>query len=134
LDNESAPADTLQLSAATYNVAETGGHAPITVPFPYTTLFRASVTFATSNGTATAGSDYTAVSQTVSFADGDAANKTVLIPILDDTVFEGDETLNIALTNQKGRATPGSPNKAVLTILDNEKAPAGTLPICPRNL
>ena len=37
-------------------------------------------------GTATAVTDYTAVSQTVSFANGDTANKTVTIPIPDDAV------------------------------------------------
>ena len=78
------------------------------------------------NGTATAGSDYTAVNQTVNFADGDTANKTVAIPILDDTLFEGTRP-SIALSNPTGGATLGSPATAVLTITDNESAPAGTL-------
>ena len=85
------------------------------------------VTFATSNGTATAPSDYTAVTQTVSFANGDTANKTVSIPIIDDTVVEGNETVNLALSNPTGGATLGSPSTAVLTIIDNDTAPAGTL-------
>ena len=85
------------------------------------------VSFATSNGTATAPSDYTAVTQTVSFANGDTANKTVSIPILDDTTVEGNETVNLALTSPTGGATLGSPSTAVLTITDNDAAPAGTL-------
>src|SRR5262249_44723770 len=87
--------------------------------------------FATSNGTATSGSDYAAVSQTVSFADGDAADKTVTIPILDDSFFEGNETVNIALTNPTGGATLGSPSTAVLTITDNETPPAGPVQLGP---
>ena len=82
--------------------------------------------FATSNGTATAGSDYTAVTQTVSFADGDAANKTVAIPILDDMLVEANETVNLTLSSPTGGATLGNPVTAVLTIIDND-APAPTL-------
>src|SRR4030095_15375590 len=59
-------------------------------------------------------------SQTVSFAAGDTANKTVTIPILDDTTFEGNETVNLTLTNPTGGATLGTPSTAVLTITDNE--------------
>src|SRR6185436_13065308 len=71
--------------------------------------------------------DYTAVSQTVSFANGDAADKTVTVPILDDAVYEGDETVNLALTTPTGGATLGSPNTAVLTILENETPPVGAI-------
>ena len=78
------------------------------------------VTFATSNGTATAPSDYTAVTQTVNFANGDIANKTVTIPILNDTSVEPNETVNLALTSPTGGATLGSPSTAVLTIADND--------------
>ena len=48
---------------------------------------------ATSNGTATAGSDYTAVTQTVTFNSGETS-KTVKIPITDDLLNEPDETVN----------------------------------------
>ena len=81
-----------------------------------------SVSFATSNGTATASGDYTAVSQTVSFANGDTANKTISIPIINDTTAEANETVNLTLSNPTGGAI-GSPNPAVLTITDND-APA----------
>src|SRR4030095_16327948 len=84
-------------------------------------------TFATSNDTATAGSDYTAANQTVSFANGDAADKTVTITILDDTTYEGNETVNLALTNPTGGATLGTPSTAVLTITENEPVPSGAL-------
>src|SRR5262249_10176354 len=121
-----------QLSAATYSVAENGGNATITVTRTGGSAGAVGVTFATSNGTATAGSDYTAVNQTVSFANGDTANKTVSIPILDDHIFEGNETVNIALTNPTGGATLGSPNTAVLTIVDNETPPSFTLTVSTR--
>ena len=122
-------AGSLQFSSATYTVAEnvTGGNATITITRTGGSAGAVGVTFATSNGTATAPSDYTAVSQTVSFANGDTANKTVSIPIVNDTSVEPNETVNLALTTPTGGATLGSPSTAVLTITDNDTAPAGTL-------
>ena len=67
------------------------------------TLDRAStltvtVDYATSNGTATAGSDYTATSGILTFTPGDTA-KTVSVPILDDAIDDGEETMTFTLSN-----------------------------------
>ncbi len=56
------------------------------------------VDYATADGTATAGADYTATSGTLTFAVGDTA-KTVSVPITDDTVDDGGETLTLTLSN-----------------------------------
>ena len=56
------------------------------------------VDYATSDGTATAGDDYTATSGTLTFAPGDVA-KTVSVPILDDLHDDDGETLTLALSN-----------------------------------
>jgi Calx-beta domain len=92
------------------------------------------VTFATSNGTATAGSDYTATTQTVSFASGDTANKTVSVPITDDTSVEGNETVKLTLSNPTGGATLGNPSTAVLTITDNDTAADTSLSASPTTI
>ena len=113
-------AGSLQFSAATYSVAENGGNATITITRAGGSAGAVGVSFATSNGTATAPSDYTAVSQTVTFANGDTANKTVSIPIVNDTSVEPNETVNLALSNPTGGATLGSPSTAVLTITDDD--------------
>ena len=60
-----------------------------------------SVQYATADGSATAGSDYTATSGTLSFAAGETA-KTVSVPVIDDSHNEGDETLTLALSNASG--------------------------------
>ena len=57
--------------------------------------------YATSDGTATAGSDYTATSGTLSFAAGET-EKTVSVPVLDDAHDEGSETLSLSLSNPSG--------------------------------
>ena len=59
------------------------------------------VGYATSDGTATAGSDYTAASGTLTFAAGEIS-KTVSVPVLDDAHDEGSETLTLTLSNASG--------------------------------
>ncbi len=53
------------------------------------------VRYATSDGTAEAGSDYTAVNDTLTFTPGET-KKTVSVPVLDDSHDEGMETLTHA--------------------------------------
>src|SRR5439155_25685636 len=56
------------------------------------------VDYASANGTSTAGSDYTAVSGTLSFAPGETA-KTISVPITDDATAEGQESVFLNLSN-----------------------------------
>ena len=60
--------------------------------------------YATSDGTATAGADYTADSGTLSFAIGET-EKTVSVDVLDDTHDEGSETMTFTLSNPVPSAT-----------------------------
>ena len=64
------------------------------------------------------------MSQTVTFAPGEVL-KTITIPVVDDTLVEGDETVNLSLSNATGGATLGVTSAATLTITDNDLA--GTL-------
>ena len=59
------------------------------------------VDYATWDGTAVAGSDYTATSGTLTFAAGET-DKTVSVPVLDDAHDEGSETLTLVLSNPSG--------------------------------
>ena len=59
------------------------------------------VDYATSDGTATAGADYTATSSTLSFAAGET-QKTITVAVLDDAHDEGTETLTLTLSNARG--------------------------------
>ena len=56
------------------------------------------VNYATADGTATAGEDYTAVSGTLTFAPSETS-KTVSVPIIDDSVSDGSETLTFTISN-----------------------------------
>ena len=61
----------------------------------------ATVDWAVSNGTATAGEDYTATSGTLTFSPGETT-KTISIPLLDDSVSEGVETIHLRLSDASG--------------------------------
>ncbi|MGH2689648.1 MAG: Calx-beta domain-containing protein, partial [Actinomycetota bacterium] len=114
---------TLQFSASAYSVGEGSGQATVTVTRAGGSAGSVAVSYATSNGTAAAGSDYIARSGTLSWADGDSASKTFTVPITDDAAVEGNETVNLALSAPGGGATLGGPSAAVLTITDNDVPP-----------
>jgi hypothetical protein len=125
-DDVSAPPPTpvpgsLQFSSAGYSVNEGGGMATITVTRSSGSDGAVSVHYASADGSATA-ADYTAVTGTLSWANGDATPKTFSVPITDDGLVEGNETVNLTLSMPDGGAALGSPAMAVLTIVDNDSA------------
>ena len=83
-----------------------------------------SIDVATSDGSAKAGSDYTGLSQTLTFG-LDETVKTVSVPLAADSATEGDETVKLALSNPTGGTLGGAPAAdATLTIIDRPPAPA----------
>ena len=74
-----------------------------TVTLDRTAASTVTVDYATSDGSATAGADYTATSGTLSFAAGET-EKTVSVAIGDDVVNESDETFTVTLSNASGAA------------------------------
>ena len=110
----------LQFSSGTYSVSEGAATATINVTRIGSATGAVSVNYATSNGTATAGSDYTATSGTLNWTDGEAASKTFTVSITNDTAIESDETINLTVSNPTGGAILGSQNTATLTILDDD--------------
>lgn len=122
----------LQLASAAASVSEGGAGVTLTVIRTGGSYGAASVGYSTANGTATAGSDYTARSGTLAWVDGDATSKVISIPINDDAAYEGNETFTFSLSSPSG-ATLGTPVAATITILDNENPPPGTLQLSPAN-
>jgi ribosomal protein L35AE/L33A len=110
----------LQLSSSSYSVSENGGTITIDITRASGSDGAVTVQYATSDGTATAGSDYTSSSGTVSWAAGETGAKTFSVTIVNDVLVEGDETIIIALSNPTGGARLGTNNSATLTIVDVE--------------
>jgi hypothetical protein len=117
-----ADGGTLQFSAPTFSVNEDGGNATITVTRSGGSAGTATINYATSNGTATAGPDYAATSGTLTFASGETT-KTFTVPVTNDSIDEPDETVNLTLSSPGGSGAVGTPSSAVLTIVDTTPAP-----------
>ena len=113
---------TLQFSSVTYSVNENGGTATITVTRTAGSHGAVGVSYSTSNGTATAGADYAATNETLTWTDGDSSNKTFTVSITNDALDEANETFTVTLTNPTGGASLGSPSSAVVTITDDDPA------------
>ncbi len=114
---------TLQFSTDTFRVGEVNGMAWITVTRTTesddaTVYGTAAVDYTTTDGTAMADVDYVSVSKTITFT-GSLTETTFVIPILQDTIMEGDETVNLTLSNPTSGATLGSPSTATLIITGN---------------
>jgi hypothetical protein len=120
------PADVISFSSPTYTVNENGTTATITVTRTGAGNGAVTVNYATSNGTATAGADYTPATGTLTWLDGDTTPKTFSIPIIDDTLIEGNETVNLTLSSPTGGSLGTS--AAVLTIVDVEAGIVTTNP------
>ncbi len=117
IDDEGSAA--LSLGAATYSVNENGGSVDVLVKRVGSST-PVTVDYATMDGSAVAGSDYTTKTGTLSFA-ANETDKTVNIPVLNDAQNEPDETFSFKLSNPVN-VVLGSPNVAVITIQDDDAA------------
>ncbi len=104
-DNDPTPSVSFALDSLT--VLENAVSAALSVNLSSPSGQTVTVNYASSNGTATAGSDYTAVNSQLTFSPGDTT-KSISIPIINDSSDENQESFNVTL---------GSPINAVLGSL-----------------
>jgi hypothetical protein len=123
----SPPVGSVDLSAASYSVAQSAGSLTITVNRTGGSSGAISVAYATSNGTAVAGTDYSASSGTLQWANADSTAKTFSVPISNATPYSGNKTFTLTLSGPTGAATIASPGSATVTITGDAVPPVGTL-------
>ncbi|MFN5515095.1 MAG: Calx-beta domain-containing protein [Cyanobacteriota bacterium] len=93
----------------------------VTAIDPITSAATATVNYATANGTAIAGFDYTAQNGVLTFGTG-TNTRTISIPITDDTLYEPtNETFSVNLSNASSNAAI-SDGFGLGTIIDNDLA------------
>jgi hypothetical protein len=105
----------IAISGASLSVNQAAGAAVISVLRSGGAAGVATVTYATVNGTALAGADYTANSGTLTWNDGVAGSKSVSIPVSNATPFTGTRTFTLSISAATG-ATLGAPATATVTI------------------
>ena len=130
-----APKAKLRFSASSYAVAENAGTATIAVTrsarngkskSSLNTIV--TVAYSTANGTAVAGSDYTATNGRLTFpacgsspgANDPCVRQLITVSVTDDNVVDGNKTVRLSLTSPSRNAVVVNPQKTVLTIADNE--------------
>ena len=102
-------------------IAEGAGTATYTVSLSVRPSANVTINYATADGTATAGSDYTAASGTLTFTPANwETNQTVDVTITEDTVDENDETFNFTLSNPGSGAVLSASPSLSTTITDND--------------
>ncbi len=114
-------ATTISLSASGYGVSENGGSLTITVNRTGITTSVVGVNYATVDGTAKSGIDFSSAAGTFTFAAGETV-KTFAVPISDNTSIEGSRVFSVVLTNPTGGAALLTQSASV-TINDNEAVP-----------
>ncbi len=100
-------------------VAENAGVIALSVQRGGDTAIATSVNYATTDGTALAGSDYTATSGTLFFNPGETS-KIITIPIIDNATAEPGETFTVTLSNPTGGNFIGAFGIVTVTINDND--------------
>ena len=106
----------LAWSATSYSVAQSAGTVTIMANRTGGSVGAVSVTYATADGTAKSGTDYTASSGTLKWADGDSSAKTFTVAVSHATPFTGTRGFTIALSGASGGASLGAPSTAAVTI------------------
>jgi hypothetical protein len=110
------------LTVSIGDASQVEGHAGMTLlAFPVTlsaaSTAPVSVNYGTASGTASAGGDYTPTSGILTLAAGQTT-RTLLVPVVSDTLVESDETVLMNLSNPVGVALART--QATGTIVDDD--------------
>lgn len=109
----------LNIADATVTEGHTGTRAAsLTVSLSAASSQPVTVSYATSNGSAAAGTDYQSASGTVTFSAGETA-KTISVGVTGDRTGEPNETVLVNIGQVEGAATIAD-GQGILTIVDDE--------------
>jgi len=108
-------ASTLKFGASLYQIPENSGDVQLTVTRTGDVGNIVTVDYATTNGTATAGHNYTETKGTLSFAAGELT-KTLVVQILNNGIAEKDKQFKVVLSNPTGGMALGAAGNITATV------------------
>ena len=120
--------DAVTVSVAAASAAE-GAAVEFTVSLSGTAASAVTVAWKTADGTATGGTDYTAVTAGSATVTAGQTSTTVSVSTTEDVLVEGDETFTVTLSVPSGQTLPagvslsGTAASATGTITDDDTAP-----------
>jgi hypothetical protein len=115
----SGGAGLFQLSNASQKVVESVGSITVTVNRTSGNTGAVSVNYSSASGSATSGADFTPVSGTLTWANGEAGAKSFTVPILGDAIVESEEKFSVTFSAPTGGATLGAPSTHTVSIVDS---------------
>ena len=125
VDPNAAALPELSFDNINITVDEDGSQAALSVELSQASADTVTVDYATSDITAEAGDDYTETSGTLTFAPGETV-KAIIVPILDDAIYETLERFNVTLSNPTGATLPTFPG-AQINIAVDESPPTASM-------
>ena len=120
IDNESPPV--VLFAATPYTFDESIANHLIALSLVGVSASNITATVTLTSNSATAGSDFVAVSTNITWLSGETGNKSFPISLIDDAVDERDETMNVSITFVD-HATVSGPPTIQATIVDDEATP-----------
>ena len=123
-DDTQPPPGLPTLAIDDVTVSEGGGSAVFSVRLSEQSNVAVTVAYGTSNGTASAGSDYTGTDGTLVFGPGQQ-EKTIAVSVSDDTLQEGNETFTVSLSNPQNATLLKGVGTATIVDNDGPQPPPG---------
>jgi len=120
-------ASALSLDSEEFTVPQANGEVLIAVNRTMNTSDAVSVSYATKDGTAQAGTDYTAVSGTLHWASDDSSSKMVTVPIATGATSGSIRSFSFSLSSPTGLAVLGSTQSSTIFIEESTVSPSTDL-------
>lgn len=126
IENEPRKAGQLQFVGASESISESGGKITVIVERVNGSDGNISVDYSPFQFAATPKVDFDGGSGTLEFANGET-QKSFELTIVEDNIYEGNETFTLQLSQVRGGGFIGNSDKMTITILENEIAKPGTI-------
>jgi hypothetical protein len=108
----------LSFTTNSSSVFKNAGSAVISVVCSNTNAEPVSVNYATANGTAVAGTDYTATNGTLTFSNG-VSIQTFSVRVINNSLINGNHAFGVSLSSPTGNGRLVSPTQQTVTIVDS---------------
>ncbi len=124
VDDDTTLDPSVSLGAVAVHEGNAGNqNVTVTVNLSAPQLAATTVEYSTADGTATAGSDYTAKAASVNIAAG-ATSAKIVVPVIGDSVEEGDETFKVKIDGTGASGIATDHDVVNVTIRDDDHLPS----------
>ncbi|MEM1262855.1 MAG: Calx-beta domain-containing protein [Pseudomonadota bacterium] len=118
-------AGTIAFTSADFAVNEDAGFATVSVERVGGSFGIVAVNVVSRDGSAVDSVDYRGINARIVYQDGEAGERFLQIPILDNAEIDPDRTVLLTIAEDSG--VPGEPSSATLTIINDDEPQPGTL-------